>query len=276
MAGSPARPGIRFVRSCAVWRLLAALVVASTAVLSCGDDDGNSASLTVFAAASLTDAFNEIGQQLETDQDLSIEFNFASSSALRTQIDEGAPADVFASADRAQMELAQENGSVAGDSQVFTHNVPVIVVPSDNPAGIDDAADLAADDVTLVLAAEDVPIGRYAREIIANLDASGEYGEDYEEAVLDNVVSNEADVRAVLAKIELGEADAGIVYVTDAQVSDDVETVELPEEHNVIAEYPIAIVADSENKGVAQRFIDFILSDEGQAILRVFGFQPID
>jgi molybdate transport system substrate-binding protein len=252
-----------------------ALVLASTAVLACGDDDDSSDSLTVFAAASLTDAFTDIGEELE-DDGVSVEFNFASSSALRTQIDEGAPADVFASADIAQMDLARENGSVESDGSVFARNVPVIVVPDDNPAGIEDASDLGGEDIKLVLAAEDVPIGRYARVIIANMAASQDYGQQFDDAVLDNVVSNEADVRAVLAKVELGEADAGIVYLTDAMISDEVLTIALPEEHNVIAEYPIAVVADSDNEEVAERFIEFVLSDEGQAILRDHGFKPTD
>jgi molybdate transport system substrate-binding protein len=257
------------------WRLSCALLVATALLFACGDDDGRDSDLTVFAAASLTDAFTEIGERLG-DEELSVEINFASSSALRTQIDEGAPADVFASADLAQMDLARENGSVVGEPQIFVRNVPVIVVPSDNPAGIEDFADLAVSDVKLVLAAEDVPIGRYAREIIANAANDPAFGEEYAAAVLDNVVSNEANVRAVLAKVELGEADAGIVYVTDAMASDDVLTIDLPEEINVIAEYPIAVVADSDNEEVAERFIDFILSDEGQAILRDHGFRPIN
>jgi molybdate transport system substrate-binding protein len=112
--------------------------------------------------------------------------------------------------------------------------------------------------------------------IIANMAASQDYGQQFDDAVLDNVVSNEADVRAVLAKVELGEADAGIVYLTDAMISDEVLTIALPEEHNVIAEYPIAVVADSDNEEVAERFIEFVLSDEGQAILRDHGFKPTD
>jgi molybdate transport system substrate-binding protein len=174
------------------------------------------------------------------------------------------------------MDLARENGSVESDGSVFARNVPVIVVPDDNPAGIEDASDLGGEDIKLVLAAEDVPIGRYARVIIANMAASQDYGQQFDDAVLDNVVSNEADVRAVLAKVELGEADAGIVYLTDAMISEEVLTIELPEEHNVIAEYPIAVVADSDNEEVAERFIEFVLSDEGQAILRDHGFKPTD
>ena len=256
---------------------------------ACGDDDDGEdttedsqpgsleGDLTVFAAASLTDAFNEIGGILEQEhEDLGVEFNFASSNALLSQIQEGAPADVYASAATAPMDTATDEGLVE-DSEIFARNVPVVVVPADNPAGIEEVGDLANDGVSLVLAAEDVPIGTYSREVIANLAADEEYGPEFEQAVLDNVVSNEADVRAVLTKVELGEADAGIVYVTDALISGDaVMTIEIPEEFNVIADYPVAAILESDDEEVAQAFIDFLLSEEGQAILSEYGFRPVD
>ena len=241
-----------------------------------GSDPALTGDLTVFAAASLTDAFTEIGQALESQNDgLSVEFNFASSNALLTQIQEGAPADVYASAALDPMQTAADEGLLDGEPQVFSRNVPVVVVPANNPGGIEEVGDLANDGVSIVLAAEDVPIGTYARQIISNLAESPDYGAEFEEAVLGNVVSNETDVRAVLSKVELGEADAGIVYITDAQVSGDaVQAIEIPEEFNVIADYPIAVVVESDNSQAALAFVDFVLSEEGQAILNEYGFQP--
>jgi molybdate transport system substrate-binding protein len=235
------------------------------------DVDGD---LTIFAASSLTDAFGRIGEILEEENpDLDIEFNFAASSALRTQIAEGAPADVYASADDVQMQMAAEEGLIEGEPELLVRNTPVIVVPADNPADITTPMELANDGVKLVLAAENVPIGRYAREILVNLEQDPDYGADYSEDVLANVVSNETDVRAVLVKVELGEADAGVVYTTDALIAGDaVLTIELPEDANVLAEYFIAPVADGSVES-ALAFIAFVLSEEGQAVLREFGFQ---
>jgi molybdate transport system substrate-binding protein len=261
--------------------LLGVLLAFLAVAVACGDDDDDddgageslAGNLTVFAAASLTGAFTEIGEALEADNpDLSIEFNFASSSALRTQIEEGAPADVFASADLAQMEQAIEGDLVEGEGTLFVRNLPVIVVPTDDPAGIESYEDLATPGIRLVLAAEDVPIGRYARQIFANVEAASP---GYEAAVMANVVSNEANVRAVLTKIELGEGDAGIVYVTDARVSGDaVESIEIPEEYNVIAEYPIAVLTEAADPALAQTFIEYVLSRDGQAVLQSYGFEP--
>lgn len=227
--------------------------------------------ITVFAAASLSDAFAELGAAMENEGDAtSIEFSFASSSALRVQIEEGAPADVFASADLVQMELAVDAGIVEAPA-VFARNELVIVVPDGNPAGTESVEDLADAGLRVVLANEDVPIGRYAREVVGSL--AGGLGTGFEEAVLANVVSNESDARAVLAKVELGEADAGIVYITDALVAGEaVEVIEIPDGVNVAAEYPIGVVSDADNPGGASGFIDFVLSDDGQAILREHGF----
>ena len=258
-------------------QVLGALLGLLLLAVACGEDDDQSnaleGNLTVFAAASLTDAFSEIGEAFEADHaSASVEFNFASSSALRTQIEEGAPADVFASADLDQMQLATDAGLIKGEAQLFTRNRPVIVVPADNPASVATHEDLATKGLRLVLAGEDVPIGRYAREIIANVDAASP---GYRDAVLGNVVSNEANTRALLAKVELGEADAGVVYATDAAASGDaVATVAIPPEFNALAEYPIAVLSDSHEPALAAVFVSFILSAEGQAVLAAHGFEP--
>jgi molybdate transport system substrate-binding protein len=230
--------------------------------------------VTVFAASSLTEAFKAIGNAFTTAHPgVTVEFNFASSSALATQIEEGGPADVFASADGAQMKRLVDGGLIEGEPATFARNVPVIVVPASNPANIATPKDIANARVKLVLAAQDVPIGNYARQIIGKLDTS--YGGGFKDAALRNLVSNEANVRAVLTKIELGEADAGIVYKTDALVSGDkVRVVAIPDSANVIATYPIAAVKDSDDKDAAAAFVAFVQGPEARSILARAGFDP--
>ena len=234
---------------------------------------GEPASLIVFAAASLTDAFQELAGPFEAAHTgVTVSFNFAGSQALRTQIEEGAQADVFASANPKEMETLEAAGSLSGPARTFATNVLTIIVAPNNPAGIGSPQDLAKPGVKLVLAAEEVPAGGYARQALANLAAL--YGATFPEAVLQNVVSNEDTVRQVVAKVQLGEADAGIVYATDAVARDSLGTVALPEAQNVVAEYPIAVLAESRNQRLASEFGEFILSPEGQDILRRWGFGP--
>lgn len=219
--------------------------------------------LRVFAAASLTDAFTEIGQTVEDARPgLSVTFNFAGSQRLATQIVEGAPADVYASADTEQMAAVTDAGRVARTSTFATNRLAIAVEPG-NPRGVATLADLARDDVTVVLAAAQVPAGRYARDA---LDAAG---------VSVSPVSLETDVRAVLTKVALGEADAGIVYTSDVTAAADrVDSVEIPERDNVIATYPIGALADAANPDAARAFIAAVLSDEGRATLTRLGFGP--
>ncbi|MGE0227345.1 MAG: molybdate ABC transporter substrate-binding protein [Dehalococcoidia bacterium] len=276
------------------WRdplLLALTAVASMIVgVACGGSDGTASrssaapngaatatltgKLTVFAAASLTDSFRSIDEAFtKAHPGVTVEFNFAASSALATQIEQAGPADVFASADEAQMQRLVDKSLIEGEPSVFARNEPVIVVPADNHAGIAAPKDLAKAGVKLVLAAPDVPIGNYARQIIDKLAADPAYGAAFKDAVLRNLVSNEANVRAVLAKIELGEGDAGIVYETDALVSgEQVKTIGLPESANVVATYPVAVVQASDDKTLAAAFIAFLRGAEGQAILEDAGF----
>ncbi len=234
--------------------------------------------LTVFAAASLTDAFEEMKTDLEAAHPgLAIAYNFAGSQALVTQLDEGAEADVFASANTAQMTAASDNGSIVGEPETFVHNELAIVTPADNRAGIDAPADLAEDGLRLVLAQTEVPVGRYAREAVCQMamDAAT-YGEGFVERVAANVVSEEEDVRDVLAKVALGEADAGIVYVSDAHAAgDEVQLIAIPAEVNVIASYPIAAVTGGD-EAMANAFIAYVRGDDGQATLEAYGFSPVD
>ena len=233
--------------------------------------------LTVFAAASLTDSFEAIQEDIETaNPNVSITYNFAGSQALVTQLTEGAEADVFASANNSQMAAAQEASVIGGDPFTFAQNQLAIVVPADNPAGLETYADLGKDGIRLVLAQADVPVGQYSRQSICGATAdTATYGDGFVENVQANIVSEENNVRSVLTKVSLGEADAGIVYTTDitADVADSVAVIEVPVEINVIASYPIAPVADGDT-ALAEAFISYLLNPAGQATLAEYGFDP--
>jgi molybdate transport system substrate-binding protein len=233
--------------------------------------------LTVFAAASLTDAFGEIGRVFEADHPgVTMAFNFAGSNQLATQIGEGAPADVFASANAAQMDVAVASGRIdAGAPRIFVTNRLVVVYPSDNPAGITALPDLAKPDTLIVLAAEEVPVGRYSLEFLDLAAADPAFGATFKDDVLGNVVSYEENVRSVLNKVALGEADAGIVYTSDLAGVEGVASLEIPDALNVLAEYPIAPLNDSAQADTAAAFVDFVLSDAGQAILVGYGFGAV-
>jgi len=233
-----------------------------------------SRTLNVFAAASLTDAFTEIGRNFETaNPGVTVTFNFAGSQALRTQIEEGAPADVFASANKTEMDMLVAGAHVAeGTSEIFLNNKLVVIVPSDNPAALENLEDLAQSGIKIVFAAEEVPVGKYTRQALDQMN--GQFGSDFKQKVLANVVSNEDNVKQVVAKVQLGEADAGIVYTSDAVAAPDLKTIEIPAELNVIAEYPIATLDQPAQAELADGFIAYVLSDEGQAILQKWGFAP--
>ena len=233
--------------------------------------------VSVFAASSLTDVFKAEGAAFtKANPSVNIEFNFQSSSALAAQIEQAAPADVFASADSANMQRVVDKGLIADAPVNFVRNLPVIAVPADNKAQIVTPKNLSKAGVKLVLAGPEVPIGNYARQVIDKLAADPAYGAAYKDATLKNLVSNEANVRAILTKVELGEADVGIVYKTDALVSGSkVKTVTIPDSANVIATYTIAVVKSSQNAKAAAGFIAFIGSGDGQRLLREAGFDPI-
>jgi molybdate transport system substrate-binding protein len=249
--------------------LVPSVILALAGCVPGGSAEGaGSRELIVSAAASLTDAFTDIGTAFEgTEQGVTVAFNFGPSDGLAGQINEGAPVDVFASASPTWMDSVQDEGPGVSGRTDFARNKLAIVVPADNPAGIENLNDLTEDAVQLVLAAEGVPVGDYAREVLVNAGIS--------DAALANVVSNEEDVRAVLTKVLSGDADAGIVYVTDvtADVADQVSLIEIPDDVNVIATYPIAVVTGSEEADLAQRFVDFVLGD-GQQTLAEYGFLP--
>ncbi len=190
---------------------------------------------------------------------MDVVFNFAGSSTLSTQISEGAPADVFASANNTQMKVVLDAGLITTEPQTFAHNRLVLIVPADNPAGIESLDDLANPGVKLVVAAPAVPVRVYTDSMLDALAADPAYGEDYRSAVVANVVSEEDNVRQVSAKVALGEADAGIVYSSDVtpDIAEDVIVLPIPDEVNTLASYPIAVLDDNAGAGtgaVIRRF----------------------
>ncbi|MFI7272530.1 molybdate ABC transporter substrate-binding protein [Streptomyces sp. NPDC049879] len=254
-------------------------VLAAALLAACGSDDasdgdgapaggaspsggsgGGSVELTVLAAASLTDVFEDAKEVYEdANPQVSLRFSFAGSQELAAQVQEGAPADVLVTADTTTMDGVAD---LTDDPAVIARNALTLVTPPDDPGGVDELADLADEDLRLVLAAPEVPAGRYGREILDRLGIDARPD------------SEEPNVRAVLGKVELGEADAGLVYVTDATAAgaDAVRAVPIPEEDNVLAAYPAAAVTDSENADAAQDFVDWLLTDEAQEVLAGAGF----
>lgn len=238
-----------------------------------GDESAGDEQLTVLAASSLTDAFEELAGTFE-DQNPGTEVrtSFAASSELLAQIQQGAPADVFASASEKNMDAAVGEDLV-DNASVFARNRPVVIVPADNPAGIREFEDLAEVEAQIVLAEEGVPIADYAIEVLDN--ANAQYGNGFADDVLGKIVSREANVRAAANRVALGEADATFVYASDVtpDIRDRIEVIEIPSEVNAVATYPIATVRDSGNPELAQEWVDLILSDAGQDVLEEYGFE---
>ena len=247
-------------------------VVAAVLLAACGSSGGNASTspsatplngtVAVFAAASLTDAFNAVGSSFQgANAGVTMKFNFAGTPTLVTQIEQGAPADVFASADTTNMDKLTADGFTTGTPQVFARNKLEIVVAPGNPKGITGLADLAKPGVIYITEAPTVPAGKYALQA---LKLAG---------VTVTPKSLETDVKSVVSKIELGEADAGIVYTTDVTAAGSKVTgVPIPDADNVIATYPIVAVKPTTNAAAANALIVYVLSATGQAKLQSFGF----
>ncbi len=238
----------------------------------------NTHQLTVFAAASLTDAFESIADAFEAENpNVEVLYNFGGSSTLATQLVQGAPADIFASANDAQMQVAIDSGRIAGEPVTFARNRLVLIVPAGNPADIGSLHDLANPNINLILATPDVPVRTYTDAMFERMANDPDYGEDFRNAVLANLVSEEPNVRQVTAKVALGEADAGIVYLSDVtpDIADAVHALAIPDAFNTIASYPIAITDDTSQPELAQAFIDFVLSNAGQDILVSWNFVSV-
>lgn len=237
----------------------------------------NQKTTLVFAAASLTESFTELGKEFEQQNPgIRVEFNFANASTLAEQILQGAPADVFASADENNMNKIQIQGMVEQSAiKIFARNQLVVIVPKDNPAGLQTLQDLTRPGIKLVTGTKEAPFGRYAEIFLDNASASPEFGRGFKKAVHANIVSQETTVKAVVNKVALGEADAGFCYLTDARAaSDQVQTIPIPDTLNPIAVYPLAPLKEAPNPQLAQKFVDFVLSTEGQQILAKYGFLP--
>jgi molybdate transport system substrate-binding protein len=246
--------------------LAACLVVLVALAAACGSGNTSSSSgqprtLNVFAASSLTDAFTQLGEQFTASHPgVQVVCNFAGSSDLVAQLQQGAPADVLATADTSNMDKV---ASLTGAPQDFAGNKLIIAVEPGNPQHITGLADLARKDLKVVLAAPEVPAGKYAQEALAKA------------GVTVAPVSLEVSVKGVVTKVSLGEADAGIVYVTDVQAAQGkIDGVAIPDDQNVLATYPIATLKDAPSAEDAQAFVDLVLSAEGQKVLAAYGFLP--
>jgi molybdate transport system substrate-binding protein len=255
---------------------LPALAACGTSSTSGGATTRQNATLNVFAAASLTGAFGEIGKNFETkNPGVKVVFNFAGSQQLAQQIGQGADADVFASANTTQMNNVIKSGQIdANASRVFIKNKLVVVFPKDNPK----LQDIAAPGVKVILADKSVPAGQYALDFLDKASATADFGADYKANVLKNVISYETDVKQVLSKVGLGEADAGIVYTSDATGASgaQVNHIDIPVALQTIATYPIAATKASKHADLASAFIDAVFTSEVQAVLAKYGFLSIN
>jgi len=229
------------------------------------------ANLEVSAAASLTGPFREIGALYTKATGQTVAFNFGATNELRVQIENGAPADVFASASAEEMERARAHHAVDTPA-VFAHNRLVVVTPADDPGHVAALKDLARPGLKLVTAHPNVPVGKYFQAMLAAMGKDPAYGAAWAAAAAKNVVSQEVNVKQVVAKVALGEADAGVVYVSD--VVPRLRAIPVPDAYNVQAAYPIAITAGSHQPDAARRFVQLVLSPEGRAILARHGFAP--
>jgi molybdate transport system substrate-binding protein len=235
--------------------------------------------LVVFAAASLTEPFTEIGQQFEKSHPgLKVMFNFAGSPQLRTQIEQGAKADLFASANQSEIDTGKKNGIIAGQEKIFANNKLVVITPKSNPGNVQRLQDLARPGLKFVTSQPNVPVGAYTVTALEKMSADPAFGAAFKDAVQKNIISQEADVKQIVAKVQLGEADAGVVYSTDVSsaVSKDVNALVIPDQFNTIAVYPIALIKDAKEAGLAQEFIHYVTSADGQAILKKGNFITVE
>ncbi len=236
---------------------------------------GAARELVVFAAASLTEPFNEIGPQFgAANGGAKVTYNFGGTPQLRTQLEQGAKADVFASANKEQMDAAVKSGVVTGETPVFAQNKLVVILPKDNPGKVDKLEDLARPGLKLVTTVKNVPVGQYTQDALAKMSKDARFGADFQAKVTANVKSEEQDVKQVVAKVRLGEADAAVVYATDVSpsVSADVKTIAIPDQFNTVADYPIAQVKGAAQPDLARAFIAYVVSGPGRDVLKKFNF----
>lgn len=261
-------------------RLAAVLTVAVLLLAACSSVAASpstsapaSVELTVYAAASLKGALEKARTDYEAaNAGVTLRISTDSSSTLETQIEQGAPADVFLSADTTSPDKLVAGGFASGAAVPFAGNKLTVIVPSDNPAGVVTPVDLAKAGLKVIAAGDEVPITKYAAQLVANLAEESAYPADFAARYAANVASREDNVKAVVAKLELGEGDAGIVYVTDAAVSTKVKTIDVPASSSVTASYAGVVVKASPNQDAAQAFLAWFAGPDGRAILSSFGF----
>ena len=269
----------RFYRALATASIISTIAVVG--LVGCGGESGGAAdagggsTLTVFAASSLTDAFGALARTFEEQNPgTEVHQSFESSPTLLTQIQQGAPADVFASAAQEEMDTAVKDGLVVGKPQVFVKNREIILVPNDNPSSVKEFRDVANPGVRLVLAQKDVPASDYALQILDK--ANARYGDDFEKQVLSNLVSRESDVRASVNRVVVGDADATFGYASDytPDIRDRVKVIPIPGDLNIIATYPIDVLEDAKDPGLAKKWVELVMSKEGQRVLEKWNFEP--
>jgi molybdate transport system substrate-binding protein len=231
--------------------------------------------LVVFAAASLAEPFNELAPAFgQANGGARVTYNFGGTPQIRAQLEQGARADVFASANRDQMDLALKSGVAVGEAPVFVQNKLVVILPRDNPGKLDRLEDLARPGLKLITTQKNVPVGQYTQDALARMSKDARFGPDFQARVAANVRSEEADVKQVVAKVQLGEADAAVVYATDvsARVAAELRTIPIPDQFNTIADYPIALVKDSAQPELARAFIAYLVSGPGRDVLQKHSF----
>jgi molybdate transport system substrate-binding protein len=260
-------------------RLTNGLLIGLLLVILVACSSASPKTLTVFAAASLTESFGDMGKQFEAAHPgVKVVVNFAGSQQLRAQLEQGARADVFASANTQEMSAAINASLVVfGVERTFVRNRLVVISPKSNPGKIAALADLARPGLKLDVADPSVPVGQYTLDMLGKMSQDATFGAAFKDKVVANVVSREDNVKSVVAKVRLGEADAGVVYATDVtpDAAKELTTLDVPDKFNVIATYPIAPLKDAAEPELANQFVDWVLSSKGQQVLAKYGFIPV-
>jgi len=253
------------------------LILAISAAIPCAEAREQK-EIIVFCGAGLTGAFNEIGQLYQNASGISVKFNFDGVPALRAQIEQGAYADVLVTSNLKHMNGLQAEGYINNSTvKIFAENKIAVVVPIDNPANISHLADLARPGIMILIGTKDLPAGDYARTVLEKLANDSEYGPDYRDKVMANIVSEETTVNRIVSKVALGEADAGFAFISDVspEMVGKITKISIPERYNVKGYFPIGALAQSSHPVEVQNFIDLVMSPEGQKVLEDYEFIPV-